>query len=180
MIIDEHLVARTKPLIDEINNMLNDFKKGNPLFNDCEWEEGGKNATFAKTFQDKTNRILTDKIIKNEIISDLTYKMFIDVIYPYKCDEEKDPIKKRQLCLDAIKGGHLFWVFNMKSYETYDSHGNDINMGELYIKLEPISGEFYIVKSLHTPDYLSCDGDFTKKDESMIHLYDEYISGKIR
>jgi len=89
------------------------------------------------------------------------------------CETEDD-------CIKAIKQGHLYWVFYIENFETYDSHANDVNIGDLYIKLEPISGEFYIIKSLHTPDYLDSDGEFTERDLTFVNLYDDYMNGKIK
>ena len=179
MKLKEHLVARELAEI-EIRNMIKDFRKGRPILRDCEWMDGGKNKNFAQIFEDKTNRTLTDKIIKSEIISELSFDMFVDVIYPKYCDDEKDLIKKKELCIRTIELGNLLWVFHFKNYITYDSRGNDIKMGDLYIKLEPISGEVFIVKSLHTPKELDCDGEFTERDLSMVKLYDEYMNGKIK
>lgn len=179
MELKEHLVAR-ELAENEVRRMINDFRRGRPILRDCEWSEDGKNKYFAQIFEDKTNRILTDKIIKSEITSELTFDMFIDVIYPKYCDDEKDLVKKREQCIRAIELGHLLWVFHFKDYITYDTRGNDIEMGDLYIKLEPISGEVFIVKSLHTPKELNCDGEFTERDLSMIKLYDEYMNGKIK
>ena len=50
----------------------------------------------------------------------------------------------------------------------------DFNIGNIYLKLEPLSGEFYIVKSLHEPM------EFTYRDERVITLYDKYMNGEIK
>ena len=67
MIINEHLVVR-KLAENEIRRAIKDFQNGRPLLRDCEWEEGGKNKTFADKFYNMTFRELDEKIIKNEII----------------------------------------------------------------------------------------------------------------
>lgn len=172
MELNEHKVARTV-VKDEVLSMIEDFIRQNPKLQDCEWEEGGKNYTFKNEFFNKTGRELTEKVIKHNIISEIRFKNFIDVIYPMWCETEDD-------CIKAIKQGHLYWVFYIENFETYDSHANDVNIGDLYIKLEPISGEFYIVKSLHTPDYLDSDGEFTERDLTFVNLYDDYMNGKIK
>ena len=171
MELNEHKVARNVAK-EEILSMIEDFIKQDPKLQDCEWEEGGKNYTFKNEFFNKTGRELTEKVIKHNIISEIRFKNFIDVIYPQWCETKED-------CIKAIKEGHLYWVFYIENFETYDSHANDVNIGDLYIKLEPISGEFYIVKSLHTPDYLTSDGEFTERDLQFVQLYDEYMNGKI-
>ena len=172
MELNEHKVARTV-VKDEVLSMIEDFIRQNPKLQDCEWEEGGKNYTFKNEFFNKTGRELTEKVIKHNIISEIRFKNFIDVIYPMWCETEDD-------CIKAIKQGHLYWVFYIENFETYDSHANDVNIGDLYIKLEPISGEFYIVKSLHTPDYLDSAGEFTERDLTFVNLYDDYMNGKIK
>ena len=172
MELNEHKVARNVAK-NEVLKMIDDFRSGNPKLQDCEWEEGGKNYTFKNEFFNKTGRELTEKVIKHNIISEIRFNNFIDVIYPQWCETRED-------CIKAIKDKHLYWVFHLENFETYDCHANDVNIGDLYIKLEPISGEFYIVKSLHTPDYLSTDGEFTERDLQFIHIYDEYMNGKIK
>ena len=181
MIFNEHLVARDmKQLEGEVRRMINDFRKANPHLLADNWKLGGKNSEFAIEFKNKTNRDLDEEIIKDEIVSELTFGMFIDVIYPKSCDDEKDPIAKRNKCLDAIINGHLYWVFEFENYETYDLNSRKVSFGNLYVKLEPTSGNIYFVKSLHKPNHLSCDGEFTDRDLSMVNLYDDYMSGKIK
>ena len=171
MSLTEHKVARIV-VKEEVLKMIDDFRNGNPILKDCDWEKGGKNYTFKNEFFNKTGRELTDKVIKHSIITELIFKNFIDVIYPQWCKTKDD-------CIQAIKDGHLYWVFHVENFETYDCHANDVNIGDLYIKLEPISGEFYIVKSLHIPDILDCDGDFTERDMQFVQIYDEYVNEKI-
>lgn len=108
MKLKEHLVARELAEI-EIRNMIKDFRKGRPILRDCEWMNGGKNKNFAQIFEDKTNRTLTDKIIKSEIISELSFDMFVDVIYPKYCDDEKDLIKKKRI----VYSSNRTWKFIM-------------------------------------------------------------------
>ena len=50
----------------------------------------------------------------------------------------------------------------------------DFNIGDIYLKLEPLNGEFYIVKSLHEPM------EFMYRDERVITLYDKYMNGEIK
>lgn len=181
MDLKEHLVARKKEKIEaEIRRMIIDFRKGNPHLLPENWEEGGRNDEFAKTFLIKTGRELDEGIIKDEIVSELTFDMFRDVIYPKSCDDERDPILKREKCLDAIINGHLYWVFEFNDYESYNIRGNKVSLGDLYVKLEPTKGTIYFVKSLHDPKYLSCDGEFTERDVTMIDLYDDFMNGKIK
>ena len=170
MNLTEHKVARIV-VKEEVLKMIEDFRNGNPILKDCDWEEGGKNYTFKNEFFNKTGRELTEKVIKHTIISEIRFNNFIDVIYPQWCETKED-------CIEAIKKGHLYWVFHIENLETYDTHANDINIGDLYVKLEPLSGEFYIVKSLHTPDILDCDGKFTDRDMRFVQIYDEFVSGK--
>lgn len=172
MILNEHKVARIV-VKEEVLKMIEDFRNGNPILKDCDWEKDGKNYTFKNEFFNKTGRELTEKVIKHTIISEIRFNNFIDVIYPQWCETKDD-------CIEAIKKGHLYWVFHLENIETYDCHANDINIGDLYVKLEPISGEFYIVKSLHTPDVLDCDGKFTERDMEFVQIYDEFINGKIK
>ena len=172
MELTEHKVARLV-VKSEVLSMIEDFIRQNPKLQECEWEEGGKNYTFKNEFLNKTGRELTEKVIKHNIICEIRFTNFKDVIYPQWCKTKED-------CIRAIKDGHLYWVFCIENFETYDCHGNDVNIGNLYIKLEPISGEFYIVKSLHTPDFLNCDGDFTNRDMQFVQLYDDYVNGKIK
>ena len=172
MNLTEHKVARIV-VKEEVLKMIEDFRNGNPILKDCDWEEGGKNYTFKNEFFNKTGRELTEKVIKHTIISEIRFNNFIDVIYPQWCETKED-------CIESIKKGHLYWVFHIENLETYDKHANDINIGDLYVKLEPLSGEFYIVKSLHTPDILDCDGKFTDRDMKFVQIYDEFVSGKIK
>ena len=178
MKIEEHLVARN--LVEkEIRDMINDFRNGNSELLSSNWEEDGKNKDFADSFYERTGYELTKEIIKSEIISEITFDMFVDVIYPKPCDKEKDEIKKKQLCLDAIKNGKLYWVFNFKNFTTRSKNDMEVNFGNLYLKLNPIDETMYIVKSLHYPRDLDSDGKFTERDLSMVYLYDDYVNGKI-
>lgn len=176
MKLDEHLVAR-KVVKDEINRMIEDFQSKDPILKDEEWEVGGKNVSFKQDILNKTGIKLTEKYIKYNIVSKISVNNFIDVIYPYDCiNKETDEIDINR-CIRAIKGGHLYWVFILENViiSTYrDKRIVDFNIGDIYLKLEPLSGEFYIVKSLHEPF------EFTYKDERVITLYDDYMNGKIK
>ena len=181
MNLNEHLVARDmKKLEGEVRRMIKDFQKGNPYLLPDNWKIGGKNSEFAIEFKTKTGSELDEDIIKDEIVSELTFNMFRDIIYPKSCDDEKDPIIKRNKCLDAIINGHLYWVFEFEDYETYNVNSSKVSFGNLYVKLEPTSGNIYFVKSLHKPNLLDCDGEFTERDLSMVNLYDDYMNGKIK
>ena len=176
MKLKEHLVAR-KVVKDEINRMIEDFQSKDPTLRDKEWSSDGKNYSFKQDVFNKTGIELTDKYIKHNIISEISVNNFIDVIYPYDCvNKETDEINIDN-CIRAIKGGHLYWVFILKDVviSTYrNKRIVDFNIGDIYLKLEPLSGEFYIVKSLHEPM------EFTYRDERVITLYDKYMNGEIK
>ena len=59
--------------------MIKDFQKRNPYLLPDNWKIGGKNSEFAIEFKNKTGRELDEDIIKDEIVSELTFNMFRDI-----------------------------------------------------------------------------------------------------
>lgn len=167
----------------EIKQAIDDFKNATPILRDGEKEEwsarvgdkikNAKNLKFKEFYEDVVGRELTSDEIKNNIVDYLEPHMFIDVIYPMWCKDEKD-------CIEAIKDGELYWLFYMEELETYDSHGNKVNIGDVYVKFDTIKGDVYFVKSLHRLGHNKRGEILTDRDISFIHVYNDYMNGKIK
>ena len=87
---DSRLPYEVEGVKNEVLKMIDDFRSGNPKLQECEWEEGGKNYTFKNEFFNKTGRELTEKVIKHNIISEIRFNNFIDVIYPQWCERQTE------------------------------------------------------------------------------------------
>ena len=82
--------------------------------------------------------------------------------------------------LRDIKDGELYWLFYMEELETYDSHGNNVNIGDVYVKFDTIKGDIYIVKSLHRLNHNKKGDVITDRDKTFIHVYNDFMNGKIK
>lgn len=176
----EHNVVR-ELRENEINKAIEDFKNTTPFLNTDvggEWnpkdDENEKNLTFKDYYESIIGNELTPKEIKNKIIDFLDYDMFIDLIYPMWCKDKKT-------CVEAIEQAELYWLFYVENFQTYDKFGNDVNLGSLYIKLNTISGEIFVVKSLHRLGYHKSSNKVkNERNLKFIKYYDEYMNGKIK
>lgn len=161
---------------DEINRAIKDFKLATPILNDGikgEWNiddsKNYKNVSFKEMYELVTGRKLTSKEVRVYIINELKFEDFKDLIYPQWCKTEED-------CIRAIETKQLYWVFHVKNFSTYDLRGNDVNIGDLYVKLNTIDGNFYVVKSLHDLGYDKYGNLLNDEDIRFIHVYDEYMN----
>ena len=167
----------------EIKQAIDDFKNATPILRDGEKEEwsarvgdkikNAKNLKFKEFYEDVVGRELTSDEIKNNIVDYLEPHMFIDIIYPMWCKDEKG-------CIEAIKDGELYWLFYMEELETYDSYGNNVNIGDVYVKFDTIKGDIYIVKSLHRLNHDKKGNIITDRDKTFIHIYNDFMNGKIK
>lgn len=169
--------------LKEIKQAIEDFKNTKPELRDGEKEEwsarvgdkikNAKNLRFKTFYEGITGRELTPNEIRNNITDFIEPKMFVDLIYPMDCKTESD-------CIQAIKDGELYWVFYMEEFSTYDIKGNDVNLGDIYIKFDTIKGDIYVVKSLHALGHNKKGEIITDTDIKFIHIYNDFINGKIK
>ena len=174
-------VRELKP--KEIKQAIDDFKNTTPILRSGEKEEwsarvgdkvkNAKNLKFKDFYEDVVGRELTSKEIKDKIVDFLEPHMFVDVIYPMWCNSEEK-------CIEAIEKGELYWLFYIEEFYTYDYHGYDVNIGDIYVKFDTIKGDIYIVKSLHYLGHNQKGEIISDRDRAFIHVYNDYMNGKIK
>ena len=167
----------------EIKRAIDDFKNATPILRSGEKEEWSakvsdviknrKNLDFKEFYEDVVGRELTPSEIKNKIIDFLEPHMFIDLIYPMWCDSDEK-------CIEAIKRGELYWLFYLETFEVTNDEGYEVNIGDVYAKFDTIKGDIYIVKSLHALKHDSKSQILSKQDKDFIHVYNDFMNGKIK
>ena len=167
----------------EIKQAIDDFKNATPILRSGEKEEWSakvgdviknrKNLDFKEFYEDVVGRELTPSEIKNKIVDFLEPHMFIDLIYPIWCDSDEK-------CIEAIKRGELYWLFYLETFEVTNDEGYEVNIGDVYAKFDTIKGDSYIVKSLHALKHNSKSQILSKQDKDFIHVYNDFMNGKIK
>ncbi len=167
----------------EIKQAIDDFKNATPILRDGEKEEwsariedkikNAKNLVFKEFYEDVVGRKLTSFEIKDKIVDFLEPHMFVDVIYPMWCKDE-------ETCIEAIKQGELYWLFYLDEFYVTDIQGYEVNIGDVYVKFDTIKGDIYVVKSLHRLGYNKKGEIISDRDKTFIHIYNDYMNGKLK